>query len=388
MARVAVLVAVGCLVHACVDRKPDREARGDAAERPTAATAPAPDRDEPAPAPDRRDDGPPGELVTIPPGTVHAGSPPGTAGRWPAREMDDVPVELREIEMERGVRPQRGLSREQAAAICAGEDRRLCTELEWEWACEGEEHRDRATHRSPFGVVGMGEQREWTASPWGATEADRALGVALRGALPDAPAAARRCAARTPSVPPPAEDGRPPADPSTADVAFRCCAGETNAATVTLEPPRGTFFPIDLPADKLAAIVRSIPELADVHDAPRAFSQSDTETVLGRPGPGQPQQGWRFGPGPLLWTPERGDQLVVLLGRTVRHSFVAVLYRLPGDRFRHASSLVMRDDTTPLALAWGALRRELVWTPCWACGEVEGGKIVYRPETFDVRVTH
>ena len=57
-------------------------------------------------------------------------------------------------------------------------------------------------------------------------------------------------------------------------------------------------------------------------------------------------------------------------------------------RFRHAASLILRDDVTPLTLAWGALRREIVWTPCWACGETEGGTIDYRLQTFDLRVTH
>jgi len=384
----ALLVAapLGC-VDSPASRRQGRDAGRAAAGLQTAAEADGGDAPTKA-EPRERDEGPPHELLTIPPGTVRAGSPPGTPGRMPSAEMDDVPFELGEFEMERGVRPQRGLGREQAAAICASEERRLCTELEWEWACEGEEHLDVARHRSPFGVIGMGEQREWTASAWGTTEADRALGFAIRGARPDAPAAARRCAARAPSVPPPPEEGEAPVDPSTADVAFRCCAGDANEAAVSVEPPRGTFFPVPLPPDKFAAIVRSIPELVDVHDAPRAFGPRESEAAVAHPGPGQPSQGWRFGPGPLLWTPERGDQLLVLAGRNAKHSFIAVLYRLPGDRFRHAASLVLRDDVTPLTLAWGALRREMIWTPCWACAETEGGKIVYRLETHDLRVTH
>jgi hypothetical protein len=385
----SLVVALG----GCVDPPANRREARDGGREAAAAPAKREDEADPPRAPMKsgateRDEGPPHELLTIPPGTVHAGSPPGTAGRMPSAEMDDVPFELRELEMERAVRRERGLGHEQAAAICVSEERRLCTELEWEWACEGEEHLDLARHRSPFGVIGMGEQREWTRGAWGTTAADRGLGQAIRGARPDAPASARRCAARTPSQPPPPEEGEPPVDPSTADVAFRCCAGGVNDAVVSLEPPRGTFFPLTLPPDKLAAIVRSIPELVDVHDAPRTFGVRESEAAVVRPGPGQPSQGWRFGPGPLLWAPERGDQLLVLAGRNARHSFIAALYRLPGDRFRHAASLVLRDDATPLTLAWGALRREIVWTPCWPCAETEGGKIVYRLETHDVRVTH
>jgi hypothetical protein len=381
---------VFAFVGGCVDARPQ--------DHPAPAPAPhdpeARDRDEaeaaaPAPvAPPVAPDGPPRDLLSIPPGTVHAGSLPGTPGRTPSAEMDDTPFELHEFEIERGVRPQTGLGREQAAAICASEERRLCTELEWEWACEGEEHLDVAKHRSPFGVIGMSEQREWTASAWGTTEADRALGYAIRGVRPDTPSSARRCAARAPSLPPPPEEGEPAVDPATSDVAFRCCAGEANAAAVTPEPPRGTFFPITLTPERFAAVVKSIPELGAVHDAPRAFGPREAEAAALRPGPGQPSQGWQFGPGPLLWTPERGDQILVLAGRNAKHSFVAALYRLPGDRFRHAASMLVRDDVTAITLAWGALRREIIWTPCWNCGETEGGKIVYRLETLDLRVTH
>ncbi|MBI2896352.1 MAG: hypothetical protein HYY06_22535 [Deltaproteobacteria bacterium] len=356
--------------------------RPDARSRATAPREEQPRPSEPAP-------GPADELVTIPAGTMHAGSTPGQPGRVPSVEMDGIEIAMEELSIERDVRPQRGLTREQAARICASEERRLCTELEWEWACEGRGHRDHALSPTPTGIRSMGLGREWTSSPWGEREDERAMGFALRGARPGSPERARRCAARQSSLPPPPEPGAPPADTSLVDVGFRCCAGSENEAQYAMEPPRGTFMPLRLPVDRLARIVRSIPELAAVHGSPTTFSQRDVETALEHPGRAAADRtGWRFGSDPLIWTPERGDQLLVVVGKSGRHSFVAALYRLPGDTFRHAASMVLRDDTTPLLLAWGALRRELIWTPCWNCQETEGGKVVYRLETADVRVTH
>jgi hypothetical protein len=145
------------------------------------------------------------------------------------------------------------MTRDQAAGVCAAQDKRLCTELEWERACKrpgnatyeyGETYRAaecamgqpgrlapsglRIACKSAFGVHDMhGGPWEWTSSVWRRGGGSQAGTV--RGGNSDSGELVGRCAnamAVTPSS-------------RRSDVGARCCAGEANAVEVKLAVARG-----------------------------------------------------------------------------------------------------------------------------------------------------
>ena len=141
----------------------------------------------------------------------------------------------------------------EAAGLCRVENKRLCSELEWERACKGPDnfvyeygdrysadwcgtgeeprtlpHGLRVGCRSGFGVGDMhGGVWEWTGSPWGRGHSGRL--VTLRGGNGADGELVGRCANARPSSP--ASKSR--------NVGFRCCAGARNEAEVALRMERG-----------------------------------------------------------------------------------------------------------------------------------------------------
>jgi sulfatase modifying factor 1 len=223
-------------------------------------------------------------MVWIPTGVLHAGS-----------ELDDVPrvaeTELGGVEVplggfyidllpwpnEVGAIPTTNVSREEAARLCDGKGKRLCSELEWERACKGPDNvrydygatydarvcsagipadtaarhpsGDRTACHSGFGVREMhGGPWEWTDSRWSRGNAARLetpLGV-TRGGNDVAGELETRCAFAKPAAP----ASRLPS------TGFRCCAGPRNDAEVTLAVTTG------LPFEKTLHPARSSPPLA------------------------------------------------------------------------------------------------------------------------------
>ncbi|MCU0693870.1 MAG: hypothetical protein MUF54_20980 [Polyangiaceae bacterium] len=82
---------------------------------------------------------------------------------------------------------------------------------------------------------------------------------------------------------------------------------------------------------------------------------------------------------PLLWSPDLGEELLVLAGLGEnRSSFVAAFHRLPDDRYRLASSFVLKGEEAPIVLGFnGWVKNRLTWTTCWGCLG-EQGAIIYR----------
>ena len=208
---------------------------------------------EPAPPPRRG-------MVWIPGGALVAGTPPASLPRIADEEMPGEQVILRGFYIdefpfpnEDGAIPLTNIPQSEAGRLCEEQGKRLCTELEWERACKGPENWPyeygerydakrcgtgtlpkllpngiRVGCRGTFGVRDLhGGAWEWTASEWGRGTHDGMMTV--RGGNATAGELVGRCANAM---------GRPPEQPSGV-VGFRCCAGQTNAATVNLQIKRG-----------------------------------------------------------------------------------------------------------------------------------------------------
>lgn len=271
--------------------------------------------------------------------------------------------------------PLLGLSRDQAADRCADRSGRLCTELEWERACKGpssspfptgkELATSCATPRdcaSGFGVYGMGQRLEWTASELPSSPRSRLA----RGAPEDAPPAQRRCAHRQSLT-----------DAPTPGVAFRCCYGPPNAARVVLPRLGRAFERTSVALPELGSFLAGDPATARLARELSLFAEPDAaRTVLARGG-APPEPG--ITTAALRWNPAAGVELVVVAARSgPATSFVAVFDAHPDDRGRVVASFVLENDPGPVALGYDARARERVrFGTCWGClGEM--GRLLYR----------
>jgi hypothetical protein len=346
-------------------------------------------------------------MVRIPGGTLLAGSPPSDTRRVQFAENDMIPSEMTSFEIDAlpfPNDPQRafltGVTRTEAATACQNEGKRLCTELEWEWACKSAANfpyptgyhydpsvyteQDRITPVSQFGVFAMGRMMEWTSSAWG-REPDQIERTVARGYAADfgeTPIRGRRCAKRW----------RLMQDASDARLGFRCCRGTANEAECTIEPPRPPqILYKKMKPDKFAQVIRSIPQLAAIHDNPHMFSDGDVRTVMARRGNDRQElaaQGIHFHWKPIRWIPRQGMELWVAVGRSNRHTFIVALHETKDtSEYVHASSLILWDQPIPLALAYRDGHRDaLFWAPCWNCRD--GGKIAFDDEKNEVIITH
>jgi hypothetical protein len=199
-------------------------------------------------------------MVWIPEGALVAGTPEGRLPRLADQEMAGEQlvlhgyfIDIFAYPNEEGAIPQTGVTQARAAALCAEQNKRLCTELEWERACKGPENSSyeygdryrpdvcvtgraprmlpsgfRQGCRSEFGVRDLhGGVWEWTASRWG--RGSEASLISLRGGNGDAGELIGRCANGMPRSP---ESHSP-------QVGFRCCMGEPNEEKVLLSIDRG-----------------------------------------------------------------------------------------------------------------------------------------------------
>ncbi len=314
-----------------------------------------------------------GGKVDIPGGAYPAGSTPGDDGRDPLSEPALVNMDLAPFSID--VLPYPGVvgtaakpaaSAAEAAEACKERSGRVCSEWEWERACRGPEleayssgeswdvtcEKDPAACASGYGVRGMGVARELTAG-------------SLRGAIPlpqdwKSETGSHRCARRGGVA------------EAIAGATFRCCYGASQAPAKLpeiVEYPAFRSFKMD--DAELGALIAKTPELARIGEgvrfltaetASQAYARSDTS-----------REGIKFTSAPILWSPERGVELVVLTGRSNRHSFVLAFYPLPGGGFRLASSMLFLRDVSPMVLAYRASsRRELSWTSFWGSRTDEG----------------
>ncbi len=216
----------------------------------------------------------------IPPGELIAGTPVHQLPRIADEELPGLRVpmhgffiDLYSYPGEPGAIAHTGSTQAEAEELCEQQDKRLCTELEWERACKGPdnlvyEYGNRyqadicATGTtdslapngvntrcvSGFGVRDMhGGAWNWTASDWG--RGSKKARVTVRGGSGLHGELIGRCA-NARAVHPGKREGA---------MGVRCCAGEPNTAQVELSVKRGAelrFRPHDpVVAAALAAMV-------------------------------------------------------------------------------------------------------------------------------------
>jgi hypothetical protein len=198
-------------------------------------------------------------MIWVPPGTLIVGTPRERTPRVADEELPGEPVEMSGFYIdefaypnEAGAIPKTGMTRDEAAGLCAAQEKRLCTELEWERACKGPsnsvyEYGDsyraaectmgfagrlapsglRVTCKSAFSVHDMhGGPWEWTASVW-RRGGDSPIGVG-RGGNSEAGELTGRCANALAVAP----------SSRRSDLGARCCAGNINLAEVRLAVTR------------------------------------------------------------------------------------------------------------------------------------------------------
>lgn len=345
--------------------------------------APPPEEARPAPPLTR----PPGPRIAIPAGTVLAGSRPGTAGRRPAREADLVPVTIAPFEIDRvpvraagASMPLVAASRAEAAATCSARGGRLCSELEWERACEGEAHDpfmsgatldlegcslDLGACVSSFGVSAMGIERpEWTASDLDASLVAVGASAVVRGARFDQPVASHRCDARGALAP-----------VSDVGAAVRCCyGGDPNVGTYPTVASHPIFRAAGLEPEALRAILATVPELTAYASDFVPYGAEEGDRALARGNVLRDAlAGWELAEGPFFWSPTLGDELLVFAGRGGGSTLIAALYRMTDGTYIHGGSFVLADESAPIAISrTPPSRAELRWTACFDCGGESG----------------
>lgn len=199
-------------------------------------------------------------MLWIEGGALVLGTPPDVLPRKADEEMQGEQVILQSYYIdafpypnEEGAIPLTNVTRDEARALCAARDKRLCSELEWERACKGPgnhvyEYGDKYRSdvcgtgappslrpsglevgcHSDFGVRDLhGGAFEWTESPWGRGTKGELFTV--RGGNGTAGEIVGRCANG---------EGKKGSTKSET-IGFRCCAGPANEAVVELRVKKG-----------------------------------------------------------------------------------------------------------------------------------------------------
>ncbi|MFM2421209.1 MAG: hypothetical protein RL385_5932, partial [Pseudomonadota bacterium] len=328
--RLALHLALFSFLSGCKTGTPTaNKTTHDAAPAPAAAIAAAETHRTAAPVPISPTPRPgPGARVTIAAGRFLAGSRTGSRWRDPSREVDAVPVELPEFEIDvlpypntPAQLPRTNVSREEASALCAERDLRLCSELEWERACKGRGmseypwlapetaetcQGDPAQCATDEGILGLGLWgREWTGSVAQAGVGDALRSAAVRGAARDAGARAHRCNSRDAATP----------DSRSESLTFRCCKGPESNARYPDEPGIAAVDTRTADDDEMRDLLASMPGTAALASSFRVFTEADVERALAPTrtvhvslAPFQPLIGL------VLWAPVPRERVVVVAG--------------------------------------------------------------------------
>src|SRR6185437_14413231 len=166
------------------------------------------------------------------------------------------------------------------------------------------------------------------------------------------------------------------------DLGFRCCYGAPNAATIPAPQWQQTFRKAELGASQVAEMLATVPELKDLgHEITFFKEPEDVSHVLARGDAGVGTvPNTTFTTLPILWSPVPGEEILVVAGRAQKSSFIVAFHRLPGDRYRIASSFLLKDEKGPIVLGTNNYnRKRLTWALCWDC-QGESGYVSYRED--------
>jgi len=145
-------------------------------------------------------------------------------------------------------------------------------------------------------------------------------------------------------------------------------AAPASSPTPVPPPPSSNTYPsfrkTALEMDELGRLVGEAPELARVGSELSFFDPQDGSYVVRSTAD---RQGIVFSSQPLLWSPEPGQQVLVVAARGKSGSFVAAWWVLADGSYRLASTFVMLGEVAPVALAYRPSERTLWWTSCWQC---------------------
>jgi hypothetical protein len=168
----------------------------------------------------------------------------------------------------------------------------------------------------------------------------------------------------------PADAGAPTVMATPANTTTSASASSTTAtpSVPTPPPPTGETYPLfrktTLALDELEKLVTEAPELARVGTELAFFDPADGSYTLRSTAD---HQGITFSSQPIVWSPEPGQQMLVVAAHGKAASFVAAWWVLPGGAYRLASTFVMMGEIAPVALAFKPTERTLWWTSCWQC---------------------
>jgi len=140
-------------------------------------------------------------------------------------------------------------------------------------------------------------------------------------------------------------------------------------AAVPAPPPPSTntypqFRKTTMPIEDVAKLVVAAPELSRVGTEIAYFDPGDGSYIVRS---SADHSGVAFTTQPLLWSPEPGQQVLVVAARGKAASFVAAWWLLPDGSYRLASTFVMMGEIAPVALAYRPAERTLFWTSCFMC---------------------
>lgn len=140
-------------------------------------------------------------------------------------------------------------------------------------------------------------------------------------------------------------------------------------AIPTPPPPTGEDYPYfrkaTVSANELAKLVAAAPELSNRMGTEISFFDPGDGTYLSRSRAGR--EGVTFTSVAVLWSPELGQQVLVVAARGKAASFIAAWWLLSDGSYRLASTFVMLGEIAPIALAYKQNERVLWWTSCWHC---------------------
>ncbi len=140
--------------------------------------------------------------------------------------------------------------------------------------------------------------------------------------------------------------------------------------------PYPPFKKTSLPVEQVARMVADAPELGRLGGDIALFDPGDSPYLRRSKAD---RDGYTITPLPVLWSPEEGVQVLVVVGRGKEGSFVAAWWALADGQYRLASTFVMLGEVAPVALAYRSGERMLWWTTCWQC-KGETGRVTLRDD--------